>query len=432
MTILELNKVFKLAKNLFHINRSLTGNGVKKTLKLIKNEVKSIKIKSIRSGTKVFDWVIPPEWNISDAYVIDKNGKKIIDFKLHNLHAVGYSVPVKKKITRDNLLKKIYSLPKKANAIPYVTSYYKRDWGFCLNHKDKEIIRKNYDKNDIFFVRINSKLNKKGELNYGELLIKGREDKEILISTYICHPSMANNELSGPMLSLMLIKYFLKYKYKCKYSIRFLFIPETIGSIAYLSKNLCKIKTNFIAGFNLSCVGDERAYSIVKSKNNDSIAENILKKVIKRKKLKLINYSFLDRGSDERQYNSPGIDLPVVCFCRSKFGKYYEYHTSLDDFKVFTKKGLMGSYKVMLQALKDLMKLEIPISKTLCEPFMTKYNLYETLTINKNKNLTVNILNFLQYSDGKHCLEEISKKIKVNIKDCKKLLLFLKKKKLVK
>ena len=177
MTILELNKVFKLAKNLFHINRSLTGNGVKKTLKLIKNEVKSIKIKSIRSGTKVFDWVIPPEWNISDAYVIDKNGKKIIDFKLHNLHAVGYSVPVKKKITRDNLLKKIYSLPKKANAIPYVTSYYKRDWGFCITYNQFKNLKKT---KGLFEVFIDSKFNPKGSLTVGELLIPGKLKEEIL------------------------------------------------------------------------------------------------------------------------------------------------------------------------------------------------------------------------------------------------------------
>ena len=195
------DKYYSIAKkNLFSICRSLTGNGVRKTLQVIKKEFKNLKIHKVKSGTKVFDWTVPPEWNISDAYILDKYNKKIVDFKKNNLHIVGYSIPTKKLLSKKKLLSCIHSLPNQPNAIPYVTSYYKKTYGFCISHIEKKKLDKKYKDTDKFKVVIKSNLNQRGNLNYGELVIKGKSSQEILISTYICHPSMANNELSGPIV----------------------------------------------------------------------------------------------------------------------------------------------------------------------------------------------------------------------------------------
>ena len=207
--IISRHKLY-VEKNMFHLCRSITGKGLKKSLFLIKKKFKNLKIKSIKSGTKVFDWKIPSEWNIKNAHITDKNNNKIIDFKNSNLHIINYSKPIKIILKRDDLLKKIYSLPKQPDAIPYVTSYYKRNWGFCCTHKTRQKILKQYKKNDLFKVEIISSHNAKGYLHYGELCLPGKSEQEILISTYLCHPSMANNELSGPIVSMGLIDYFSK------------------------------------------------------------------------------------------------------------------------------------------------------------------------------------------------------------------------------
>jgi aminopeptidase-like protein len=264
-----IKKYYNVAKiKLFPLTRSLTGNGVKKTLNIIQKELPKLKIKKFKSGTKVFDWNIPEEWNVTDAYVIDKYNNKIIDFKKNNLHLVGYSIPIKKILQKKELFKNLHFLKNQPKAIPYVTSYYKRRWGFCISYNEYKILDKRYSFNDKFKVVINSNLNKKGNLNYGELILKGKSQKEILISTYICHPSMANNELSGPIVSMGLINFF-KNK-KLNKTLRFVFIPETIGSISYLNKNLKYLKENVIAGYNLSCIGDERQHSCMFSKYQNS------------------------------------------------------------------------------------------------------------------------------------------------------------------
>ena len=206
-----IKKYYNFAKyNLFNLNRSITGKGTKKTLELIKKKLPELKIKSYPSGKKIFDWKIPKEWNVNDAYILDKKNNKIIDFKKNNLHLMGYSRSITKVLKKTDLLKKIYSIKKKPNAIPYRTSYYNLDWGFCCTNKVLNKIKNNYDQNDKFKVYIDSKFNKNGKMHFGEYLIKGKSKKEILISTYICHPSMANNELSGPIVSMALINFFKK------------------------------------------------------------------------------------------------------------------------------------------------------------------------------------------------------------------------------
>ena len=202
---------YNLAKKiLYPINRSITGKGTKKTLEIIKKEFPKLKIKQFKSRSKVFDWNVPPEWNVKKAYIADKKNIKIVDFKNNNLHLLGYSIPVKKKITKKDLFKNLYFLKKQPSAIPYITSYYKKRWGFCISYNQYKKFNKIYSSKDKFKVIINSSLNYDGKLNYGELILKGKSKQEILISTYICHPSMANDELSGQIVSMALIDYFKK------------------------------------------------------------------------------------------------------------------------------------------------------------------------------------------------------------------------------
>ena len=423
-------RIYNLGKALFPINRSITGKGTLKSLKLIQKEIPKLKIKKIKSNSKVFDWKIPPEWNVKKAFVKDKFGKKIIDIEVNNLHLVGYSSPVEKKISKKQLLKRIYSIKKQPNAIPYVTSYYKRYWGFCLSYNQKKKIIKKYNDNDKFIVKIDSNYKKNGNLNYGEVILPGKEKKEILISTYICHPQMANNELSGPLVVTALVKHFIKRKNEK--TLRFIFVPETIGSIAYLNKNFKILKKYTIGGYVLSCIGDERNFSLISTKYGNSNSDLAAKEAFKKLSLKFKKYSFLERGSDERQFNSPGIDLPIASILRTKYGKYSEYHTSLDNFDLVTKKGLKGGFRVSKKAIEILQNYKIPISNFLCEPKLQKRNLYNHISIKRNKNnLSRKILNFLQYSDGKNNLEKISKLIKLSQKETEKIYKILNKKKLI-
>ena len=420
------NKYYNFAKNeLFPICRSITGKGTEQTLKKIQRFFPKLKIYKIKSGTKIFDWKIPEEWNIKNAYVIDKYQNKIIDFKKNNLHIVGYSKPIKKRLTKKELLNKIYSLPAQSDAIPYVTSYYKKDWGFCTTDIVRKLIVKNYSKNDKFDVLIDTSFKKNGYLQYGEYFIKGKTSKEIIISTYICHPSMANNELSGPIVSMSLMDYFSKLP-KPNKSLRFVFIPETIGSLAFLNNNLKKLKKNFLAGFNLTCIGDERMYSCMLSKYEDSISDDAIIKAYKKLKLKFKKYSFLKRASDERQYNSPGIDLPFTSVFRSKYHEYPEYHTSKDDFKIVTKKGIKGSFKLLKLAIKIIQQNIYPITKVLGEPMLSKRGLYSTISLKNSWKSSRSYLDVLQFSDGKNDLEKISKLSKIDIKKLKKVIKILK------
>ena len=418
-------------KKLYPLCRSLTGSGVRDTLKIVKKEFPKLKIKKIKSGTRVFDWAIPPEWNISDAYVEDKFGNKIVNFKKNNLHLVGYSVPTKKTVKKKELLKSLYFYKNQPSAIPYITSYYKRRWGFCVTFNEFKKIKKKYSENDSFKIVIKSSLNNKGHLNFGELILKGQSKQEILISTYICHPSMANNELSGPMVSMGLIDYFSKKKY-LKKTIRFIFIPETIGSIAYLNKNIKNLKQNVIAGYNLTCIGDERQHSCMMSKYENSPADLALIQAYKNlhiKKFKI--YSFLERGSDERQYNSPGVDLPIASIFRTKYGKYPEYHSSLDDFNLVTLKGVTGGFRVARETINIILNTIYPKYKVLCEPQMGKRDLYPLLSSKQNKGVSRKYLDFLQYADGKNSLTTISNYIKLKLSLTKKIYILLKKKNLL-
>ncbi|MGA1823458.1 MAG: DUF4910 domain-containing protein [bacterium] len=398
--------MYALVEKLFPICRSITGNGVRETLKIVQQQI-PIRIHEVPTGTEAFDWTVPKEWNIKDAYVKDEAGNKIIDFKKNNLHVVGYSIPINKTVNLSELQEHLYSLPDQKEAIPYVTSYYQERWGFCISHKERKKL-----KEGIYNIFIDSEL-KDGFLTYGELIIPGESDKEVFISTYVCHPSMANNELSGPVVTTFLVKWILNKPRK--YTYRIIFIPETIGAIIYLSKNLIAMKKNMIAGFNVTCTGDNRAYSYLPTRNGNSLADKVTLNVLSFKHPNFIQYSFLDRASDERQYNAPGVDLPVCCVMRSKFKAYPEYHTSLDNLNFVSPGGLAGSYEVLKECLKLIEKNRKYKIKCLGEPQFGKRGLYPTISIKYSSNEVKPMMDFIAYADGKNDLIDISNTINVPV-----------------
>lgn len=402
--------MFSILTELFPFNRSITGDGVRKTLDVLKREFDLLTTTEIKSGTKCFDWTVPKEWKIKEAYIIGPDGNKIVDFKDNNLHLVGYSISVDKIVTLDELQKHLHSLENQPNAIPYITSYYKKYWGFCLSDdKRKELKDGNYH------VYIDSE-HFDGAMTYGEILIPGNTKKEVFFSSYICHPSMANDELSGPVVLLALAKWLALVKNR-EYTYRFIFIPETIGSIAYLSKNFNSMKKNMLLGCNVSCVGDDNSYSLVSSRQEDTIADRLLKNILKYETEGFKEYSYLDRGSDERQYCSPGVDLPVVTFCRSKFFEYPEYHTSLDDLDFVSSKGLATSLLILKKLIYSFEKNYRVVAINKCEPHLSKYDLYPTISTKKSTEKVMDLMNFLAYADGRSILD-ISEKIKLSTIKC--------------
>jgi aminopeptidase-like protein len=418
--------IYTLAKVLWPINRSITGDGVRKTLKILKKICQKITINEVISGKKVFDWVVPDEWNIKEAWIKEPNGKKIVDFSKNNLHVMGYSTPVNKKLNLNELKKYLYTLPNQPKAIPYVTSYYKKRWGFCMSDNLKKKL-----KSGTYRAYINSTLTK-GHLTYGEIILPGETKKEIFLSTNICHPSLANNELSGPVVTIYLAKW-LQSLQKRKFTYRIVFVPETIGSITYLSKNYKKMKKNIYAGFNICCIGDDRDYSYLPSRKSDTISDKVSKHVLKWTDKNYKTYNWSDRGSDERQYCSPGIDLPVASIMRTKYGEYPEYHTSQDDLKkVVTPKGLEGGYNILRRSLEVLENNCFPKTNMLAEPQLSKRNLYPTISIkNSTKNLKL-MMDLISHSDGKCSLLDIANKINVPIWSLYPLLKILKEKKVLK
>ncbi|NGQ95651.1 DUF4910 domain-containing protein [Brevibacillus sp. SYP-B805] len=402
----EADEMYDLIKRLFPICRSITGDGVRETLRIIQ-EVIPLDIHEVPTGTKVFDWEVPKEWNIKDAYILDEEGNKIVDFKENNLHVVGYSVPVNRHMTLSELQNHLYSLKDQPDAIPYVTSYYKERWGFCLTHRQREQL-----KEGMYHVVIDSEI-KEGSLTYGEILIPGETSKEIFLSTYVCHPSMANNELSGPVVTTYLVKWILGAPRK--YSYRIVFIPETIGSITYLSRNIDEMKRNIIAGFNISCVGDDRAYSFLPSRYGNTLADKVAMNVLSHRHPDFVRYTYLQRGGDERQYCSPGVDLPVASIMRTKYGEYPEYHTSLDNLDLVTKDGLYGSLELLRECITVLEANEVYQVTCLGEPQLGKYGLYPTLSTKESGKQVRDMMNLIAYADGTNDLIDISNIIGVPV-----------------
>lgn len=396
------NELYDFATKIWSYNRSLTGSGVRETLAAIKLEVPTLQTRSYPSGLKVFDWEIPMEWNVNYAYIIDPDGNKICDFSTNNLHLIGYSESIEVDLQLSELQAHLYSLPEQPDAIPYITSYYEQRWGFCISESQRQKLLEG-----IYKIRISTSKTM-GTLDIGEIFIPGADKKEIFLSTYICHPSMANNEISGITVNTFMAKYLAK-RSNLRHSYHFVFLPETIGSITYIYHNLKKMKKNIIAGFNVTCIGDERGYSYLPSRAGDTLSDKAALHVLENEYHGHKKYSWLDRGSDERQYCAPGIDLPIASLMRTKYGEYPEYHTSLDNLiNVVTANGLMGGFDLVRKVIEVLEMNITARPKMLCEPMMSKRNLYPTLST-KNLHLDIKLrMNIISYLDGKKSLLEIA------------------------
>ena len=410
---------YRWAQALWPLPRSLTGDGTRQTLKFIQNLLSDFKhgfeIIEVPSGTKVFDWKVPLEWNVRDAWIETPDGRKIARFAQHNLHLVGYSVSVDQTMDLETLKKHLFSLPDQPNAIPYVTSYYARGWGFCLKHNElTSLAPGNYR------VFIDSDL-KPGSLAYGELLLPGETEEEIFFSTYVCHPSMGNNELSGPCVTAALARWIARLPRR-RYSYRFYFGPETIGAIAYIAQNFASLKRNVRAGYVVTCVGDDRGYSFLPSREGDTLADKITLKTLDDLGIAAKRYTFLDRGSDERQYCSPLVDLPFVSVMRSKYGEFPEYHTSLDDLTLISPRGLAGSLAVLKACVLALEANEKYVVCQPCEPQLGPRGLYPTRSTKDTKLVVQSMMNTLAYCDGKHDLVDLCRRTGLSLPETDRIL----------
>lgn len=401
----EGKEMFELCKELFPICRSITGEGVRQTLDILKRKMPKMNLFEVPSGTKVFDWTVPKEWNITEGYIENESGERIIDFADNNLYVLGYSTPVDVILPLDELKEHIYTLPDQSDVIPYTTSYYKERWGFSMSENQLQSLP-----DGKYHAVIKSTLTD-GSLTYGELLIPGESEEEIFFSSYVCHPSMANNECSGPVVLSYIADYISKMP-KRKYTYRLVLLPETIGAITYLSKNIEEMKRRIICGFNVTCVGDDRTYSIVHSRYGDTLADKLLTNILQNHYPEYMDYSYLSRGSDERQYGAPGVDLPLVCFCRSKYHVYPEYHTSADNMDIISPDGLAGSYEVLKSCIDALENNAVYKVTCLCEPQLGKRGLMPTMSSKKSYQETQILKDIVAYADGRNDLIELSNLIK--------------------
>ncbi|QCX38814.1 DUF4910 domain-containing protein [Aureibaculum algae] len=395
---------------LWPINRSLTGDGNRKTLDIL-SEIIPLNVHEVPSGTACFDWNVPPEWNVQEAWIKDEKDNTIVNFKVNNLHLLGYSEPFEGVLSYEELKEHLYTLPKQPDLIPYLTSYYSKRWGFCMSHHQFEKL----DKNGSYTVKIDSTLDEHGSMTYGDLVLKGKSDKEILLTTYICHPSMANNELSGPLVTAFIYNQ-LKDKDNY-YSYRFVFAPETIGSIYYLSQHGDHFKQNMEAGFVVTCVGDDGQFTYKKSRRGDSLPDRAVNTVLKQSESEFRTIPFAPRGSDERQYCSPGFNLPVVLLLRTTYGQYEEYHTSSDDKDFISFAAMEKTVATYLEVIELIEKNKKYINQfPNCEPQLGKRGLYPTLS-EKEKAIEIDAMMWiLNYSDGEHDLLDIIEKSDIDFK----------------
>ena len=396
---------------LYPICRSITGNGVRQTFEIIKQYI-PLTVYEVPSGTRVFDWTVPKEWNIRDGYIKNAHGKKIIDFKNCNLHVLNYSIPVHKKVQLAELKEHLYSSPDHPEWVPYRTSYYKETWGFCMPHNQLISLEEGE-----YEVLIDSSL-EEGSLTYAECLIPGELSEEVLIFTHTCHPSLCNDNLSGISLCVHLIKHLMEQKRR--YSYRFVFAPTTIGSITWLARNesnVHKIKHGLIC----TLVGDTNNFTYKRSRLHDAeidqIAEYVLQEKVKEHKI----IDFFPFGYDERQFCSPGFNLPVGCLTRATYGKYPEYHTSADNLEFVKASSLQESLNIFQEVINTLEANKKFINQSpKGEAQLGKRGLYHMIGANnQNMDSQIALLWILNASDGSQSLLDIARKANMKFDDIK-------------
>lgn len=402
-TVIQVGQeMHRFIAELYPICRSITGGGVRETLHLIGKYI-PVEIHEIPSGTKVFDWIVPKEWNIQDAYIKNTRGERVVDFQKSNLHVVSYSQPIHATMTLEELQPHLHSLPGDPERIPYRTSYYKESWGFCLSHRQLMGL-----KGGEYEVCIDSTL-AEGHLSYGECYIRGESEQEILISSHICHPSLCNDNLSGIALSTFLAKAFCSKS--LRYSYRFLFIPGTIGSITWLALHegqVAKIK----AGMVVTGVGDSGAVTYKKSRQGNAEIDRAFSHILKTSGTAHTIIDFFPYGYDERQYCSPGFNLPVGCFMRTPHGEYSEYHTSGDNLDFVQPEYLEESFTCCLGVLTLLERNKTFLSQNLqCEPQLGKRGLYRAIGgESEGAKREMAMLWVLNLSDGHYSILEIAER----------------------
>ncbi|HOZ65928.1 MAG TPA: DUF4910 domain-containing protein [Burkholderiaceae bacterium] len=404
------DQMYALVSTLFPICRSITGNGVRETLSHVQ-KLLPITVHEVPTGTPVFDWTVPKEWNIKDAYVANSQGERVIDFKKSNLHVLNYSTPVNQKMTLDELRPHLMTLPEHPDWIPYRTSYYQEKWGFCLSQNQLDALPE-----DNYHVVIDSSL-EVGSLSYGEYVIPGESSDEVLISCHTCHPSLCNDNLSGIALATFLARQIEQVKAeggKLRYTYRFLFIPGTIGSITWLERNKTNAK-RIQHGLVVVCVGDAGKFSYKTSRQGDALIDHAAKHVLTSERESFNLIDFFPYGYDERQYCSPGFNLAVGSLSRSTHGKFPEYHSSGDNLSFVTGAQIAESLEVYLKVIDVLENNHTYINQNPhCEPQLGKRGLYGGVGATVHRpTFEMALLWILNLSDGTHSLLDIAKRAKM-------------------
>ena len=398
----EMEKYFD---RLWPINRSITGPGLRDSFDII-SEIIPLNRMKFETGSKVFDWTVPKEWSVRDAYFIDPDGMKHAQFKENNLHLLVYSTPFKGKVSLEELKQHLYTLPDKPDSIPYVTSFYNENWGFCISYNEMEKLPQGE-----YEVFIDSE-HYHGCVDIGEAVIPGDSNKEIFFSTYMCHPSMANNELSGPLVMAFLYDRIKQIKNR-RYTYRFAITTETIGTICYLSERGMHLKAHMLAGYVMTCIGDPGNFTYKQSRKKNCIADRAAKIILRDKSQhSIIPFDPGDNGSDERQYCSPGFNLPVGSLMRTMYRYFPEYHTSLDNKEFISFKSMEESvdiYFSIVEALESNFIWENTVRY--CEPQLQPRGLYHAVsydTLKTWENSSAAMLWLLNYADGKNDLLDIA------------------------
>ncbi len=380
--------------------RSITGNGVRQTLSILGEHLPGLQVHEVPSGTPVLDWTVPDEWNITGAYLADPEGRRVIDLADSTIHVVNYSTPVDVRLPLSELQQHLHSDPEIPTAIPYVTSYYNRTWGFCLTQAQRETLI-----DGEYHAVIEGTL-APGSLTYADLVIPGDLEDEVLITTYVCHPSLGNNELSGPVVATALARWLMSLPRR-RFTYRLVFAPETIGAITYIAHHLDHLRARVIAGINLTCIGDDGDWSYLASRLGDQPIDRIARRVV-RTRPRPVEYTYLDRGSDERHYGMPGVGVPMISLMRTRYGVYPEYHTHLDDLTVITPTGLQGGLDLVRECLEEFESAEYYLATVLAEPQLGRRGLYHGIHARTVADVVLLRTHVLAYADGMHSVEDMA------------------------